>query len=214
VLLLVVLVVLGTRLLGARADNGSAVIAKEKERAAGFVNRLTVVNMLDVPLLATVTDVDPSQWGRIPPDDEAPAGLQGSDVAPGRVSDVAALRPLRIVDGGGDATFTLMLSTAGPELVASSNGTDPGFRSIVALVPIRSSATEYCLPDGGKCFEDSAWFNWQDAPEPPLDLFRECIEDERVVGSYVNSAGQLREVRAVFQCDATRLQTYLVLQPA
>ncbi|MEX1218146.1 MAG: hypothetical protein WEA11_06490 [Acidimicrobiales bacterium] len=199
---ILVIVGVGARLLGGRANDSSSALSKEKARSAGFVNRLTVVDMLDESLLVTVSGVDPSEWGRTPPDDEAPAGLQGADVGAGRVSEVAALRPLRIEDGGGDATFTLSFAT---------QTADPSLRTTVATVLVRSSATEYCPPNSGKCFENTAWFNWQDGPEPPLDVFGKCIENERAVGFYVNKLGIRQTVYATFQCEANYFQSYLVL---
>ena len=59
VVALLVVVVIGARVLGSRA--GTDELAAERERAAGFVNRLTVVNMLDVRVRLAVRDVDAAQ---------------------------------------------------------------------------------------------------------------------------------------------------------
>lgn len=201
-LLVLALVVLatGARLLGARLGGTVDAEAAARARAAGFVNRLRVVNMLDVPVLLSIGDVDREQWGLTPPDDEPPAGLEAEVIAPHRVSAEVGLRPLRIVDGGGDATFTIDVLRD-----------DPGAgRALVARVPTRSSSLEYCLDDG-RCVDGYGWFDWQDAPDPPLDVFRRCVVDERVVGSYVDASGATRAVRAVFECDAARFQTTLSL---
>ena len=197
VVALLVVVVIGARVLGSRAATDE--LAAERERAAGFVNRLTVVNMLDMRVRLAVRDVDAAQWGRTPPDDEPPAGLEGEVIEPLRVAPEAALRPLRIEDGGGAATFTI-------DVVRD----DAGRSEVVASIAVRSTAIEYC-PPSGRCFEGYGWFDWQDAPDPPLDVFRHCVESDRVVGSHAHPDGVDREVRAVFQCDAARFSTALVL---
>ena len=202
VLALVVLIV-GARLLGARSSDRASAEAEARVRAAGFANRLQVVDMLEVPLTIEVRDVDPAQWGQSPPDDEPPAGLQGAVVGAGRVGSIATIRPLRLVDGGGEAGFTIALSSpVGPA----------GARVTVATVPTVSRATEYCPPNGGDCFEGWGWFDWPDPREPELDAFRQCTVDERVVGGYIDASGAKRSVRASFQCDATRFMTWLVLR--
>ena len=197
-LVLLVVVLVGALMLGRRGNDDSAAKAAEMERAAGVGNRLVVVNMLEIPIRVAISDVDPSQWGLTPPDDEPPAGLQAEVIAPSRVSGEAVLRPLRIEDGGGDATFTLGLLVDGP--------TEP--RAQIGVVLVRSTTIEYCTTE---CFDGYGYFDWQDAPEPQLDVFRKCNEQERVIGSYVDSIGVTREVRALFQCDAARFQTSLVV---
>lgn len=187
------------RVLGARADDRSAREAAEKERVAGFVNHLQVVNMLDVPILVTVSDVDLAQWGRIPPDDEPPAGLEAERIEPSRVGTDHGLRPLRISDGGGRATFTIEVHVDRPD-----------DRAPIGTVPTASNSLEYC-PASGECFDGYGWFDWVDAGEPALDVFRRCFDDDRVIGSFIDDAGTPREVRAVFQCDAAKFQTSLIV---
>lgn len=204
-----IVVIVGARALGSHgADRSDAARAEAeaeveaRRRAAGFVNQLTIVNMLDVRIMVNVTDVDPAQWGRTPPDDEPPAGLQAEVIEPRRVSGAAALRPLRIVDGGGSATFTLTISNDG------APGDRTPLRVPIGVVPTRSSSIEFC---GDECFDGYGWFDWADAPEPALDTFRRCVVDERVIGSYVDRTGARREVIALFQCDATRFESALVI---
>lgn len=193
-----VAVVVGARVLGARADSSSSADAEARARAAGFANRLTIVDMLPVPVTVTVSGIDPEQWGQSPPDDEPPAGLQAAVVPALSVGHTATLRPLRIVDGGGDATFTLAFATRGAT----------GASVEIARVDARSSAFEVCYE---RCGEGMGWVTWRDAPEPPLDAFRECVVVDRVVGSYVDASGARRDVFARFQCDAPRFQSWLVL---
>ena len=197
-------VIAGARVLGARSVTRSTEEAEAKLRAAGIANRLTVVNMLDVPVQLTVRDVDPAQWGLTPPNDEPPAGLEGLVVEPQRVSGDATLRPLRIVDGGGDATFTIdvwQFRVGGAGSTTTS--------SAIGAVPTRSSSLEYCGPV--TCFDGYAWFTWQDSPDPSLDVFRRCVEVDRVIGAYVDATGAARPVHALFQCDATAFRSALVL---
>lgn len=194
-------VVVGARLLGARSqgpgvDDGAVAQARE----AGVVNRLIIVNMLDARVLLSIVDVDPDQWGRTPPDDEPPAGLQAAVIDAHRVSGEVWLRPLRIVDGGGDAAFTID--------VRLDNA--PGSRPSIGRVPTRSTTVEYCGADD-RCVDGLGYVDWQDAPDPALDVFRRCVVVDRVIGSYVDGAGVRRAVHAAFQCDATRFQSTLVL---
>lgn len=203
VLLLVVLVVVvaGARVLGSRGTDRSEAAqadAEAERRPAGFVNRLSVVNMLEVPIMVNVVDVDPAQWGRTPPDDEPPAGLEAEVIEPHRVSGEVGLRPLRIVDGGGTATFTIAVSVF----------TGPGDRTPIGTVPTKSTSIEYCASDDS-CVDGYGYLDWQDAPDPALDVFRRCIVDERVIGSYVDDVGVRRDVVALFQCDATRFRSTL-----
>lgn len=191
-----VAVLVGARVLGARSVTAANDEADARARAAGFVNRLRVADMLDVSIRLSIVDVDHGQWGLTPPDDEPPAGLEAEVIGPNRVSAEVGLRPLRIVDGGGDATFTIEVRR------------DDAARTLVARIPTRSNSLEYCTV-AGPCIDGYGWFDWQDAPDPPLDVFRRCVESERVVGAYVDPTGTTREVRAVFQCDATRFQTAL-----
>jgi hypothetical protein len=202
-------VVAGARVLGSRgADRSDSARAEAeaaleaKRRADGFVNQLTIVNMLDVRIMVNVADVDPAQWGRTPPDDEPPAGLQAEVVDPQRVSGTVRLRPLRIVDGGGTATFTLAISNDG------APGDRTPSRVPIGVVSTRSNALEFC---GDECFDGYGWFDWVDAPEPALDTFRRCVVDERVIGSYVDRTGVRRDVTALFQCDATRFESTLII---
>jgi hypothetical protein len=204
-----VLVVAGARFAGSRAG-GSAEAEAEREarlRAAGVPNRLAVVNMLDVPVQVTIRDVERDQWGLTPPDDEPPAGLEGLTVEPRRVSGDATLRPLRIVDGGGEATFTIEVSRFWPE-GRSGLGQTP-LRTPIGTVPTRSNTLEYCGAE--ECFDGYGWFDWQDAPDPPLDVFRRCVEVDRVIGTFIDATGATRPLYALFQCDATRFQSNLVL---
>ena len=196
--LALVLVIAGARLLGDRADSSSSAEVEARLRAAGFPNRLTVVDMMSVPVTVSVSGIDPVQWGQSPPDDEPPAGLQGAVVPALSVGHTATLRPLRIVDGGGDATFTLAFSARHPDGVAVN----------IARVDARSSAVEVCYE---RCGEGMGWITWRDAPDPPLDSFRECVVVDRLVGSYVDASGARRDVFARFQCDAPRFQSWLVL---
>jgi hypothetical protein len=190
--------IVGARLVGQHSTDESAAAEAEKERAAGVGNRLVVANMLNLPIRLAISDVDPSQWGRTPPDDEPPAGLQAEVIAPNRVSGETTLRPLRIEDGGGDATFTLGLVIDG----------ETQARSLIGVVPVRSTTIEYCTTE---CFDGYGYFDWQDAPEPQLDVFRKCNEEDRVIGSYLDSLGVVRDVHAVFQCDSVRFQSVLIL---
>lgn len=200
-----VLLVVGARALGSRGvervTEAEERIA-EARRSAGFVNRLTVVNMLDVRVMVNVTDVDPTQWGRTPPDDEPPAGLQAEVIEAHRVSGTVGLRPLRIADGGGTATFTLQISNDG------APGDRSPVRTPIGVVPTKSTSIEYCNIE---CVDGSGYLDWADAPEPALDTFRRCNVDERVIGSYVDAGGVRRDVFAAFQCDATRFESALVL---
>ena len=205
-----VVVVVGARVLGARGVDRSADDAEARARVEGFVNRLVVVNMLDVPVQMTISGVDPARWGVAAPDGEPPAGLEGLVIEPQRVSGDATLRPLRIVDGGGDATFTIEVSRFWPESRGASGQTP--LRTSLGQVPTRSSSLEYCRGDG-RCVDGYGWFDWQDAPDPPLDVFRVCVESDRVIGSFIDAAGATRPLRAVFQCDATRFRSTLVLHP-
>lgn len=207
--MVLVAVIAGARLLGSRSVERSDAMGFDREaelaasrRAAGFVNRLTVVNMLDVRIMVTVADVDPAEWGRTPADDEPPAGLQAEVVEPRRVSGPFGLRPLRIVDGGGSASFTLTISNDSDRSPGSSG------RVPIGEVPTRSNALEFC---GEECVDGFGWFDWADAAEPTLDTFRRCVVDERVIGSYVDATGTRREVTALFQCDAARFESALVL---
>jgi hypothetical protein len=190
--------IVGARLVGQHSTDESAAAEAEKERAAGVGNRLVVANMLNLPIRLAISDVDPSQWGRTPPDDEPPAGLQAEVIAPNRVSGETTLRPLRIEDGGGDATFTLGLVIDG----------ETQARPLIGVVPVRSTTIEYCTTE---CFDGYGYFDWQDAPEPQLDVFRKCNEEDRVIGSYLDSLGVVRDVHAVFQCDSVRFQSVLIL---
>ena len=187
----------GARLLGARSDASSAADAEAKLRAAGYVSRLAVVDMLDVPVTVTVSGIDAEQWGQTPPDDEPPAGLQGEVVGAHSMGNTATLRPLRIVDGGGDATFTLVFT------VRSGGGA-----AELGRVDARASAFEVCYQ---RCGEGLGWITWADAPDPPLDAFRRCVVVDRVIGSYVDASGAKRDVTASFQCDATKFQSWVVL---
>lgn len=200
VVLLVVLLIaiVGARLIGQHSTDGAAAEKAEKERAAGVVNRLSIANMLDVPVRLSIGDVDLAQWGRTPPDDEPPAGLEAEVIDAHRVSNEVGLRPLRIEDGGGDATFTISLLTD----LAGRGG------ERLARIPARSTTLEYCSVE---CFDGYGYFDWADAPEPQLDVFRQCVVDDRVIGSYVDASGVVRELHAAFQCDATRFQSVLVL---
>lgn len=195
---MLVLVIVGARLIGQNSTDDAAAMKAEKERAAGVVNRLSVVNMLDIPVRLSIADVDPAQWGRTPPDDEPPAGMEAEVIAAHSVSPEVGLRPLRIEDGGGDATFTIAVladqsGRAGDEL---------------ARVPTRSTTIEYCTV---KCFDGYGYFDWADAPEPQLDVFRRCEVIDRVMGSFTDGSGVTRELHAAFQCDAARFQSVLIL---
>ena len=196
--LLFVVVLAGALVLGHRGNDDSAAKAAEKERAAGVGNRLVIANMLEVSIRLAVSDIDPARWGRTPPDDEPPAGLQAVVIAPNRVSGETTLRPLRIEDGGGDATFTLGVVVDG----------ETQARSAIGVVPVRSTTIEYCTTE---CFDGYGYFDWQDAPDPQLDVFRKCNEQDRIIGTYVDLLGDVRDVHAVFQCDAARFQSVLVL---
>lgn len=195
------IVIASARLLGSRSVTRSTEELEAKKRAAGIVNRLTIVNMLESRVMITTTDVDLAQWGLTPPNDEPPAGLEALVIDPQRVSPETGLRPLRIEDGGGNATFTI-------SVVLDSDGV---YRPPIGVVPTRSTSIEYCAPTTGKCFDGYAYFDWQDAPEPALDVFRTCVVDDRVIGSYLTASGERRDVHALFQCDATKFQSTLVL---
>ena len=195
-----VVVVAGARVLGSRSTGRSAIEAEAKARADGVVNRLSVVNMLTVPVQLSVAAVRLDQWGRTPASDESPAGLEGLMVPPKQISTEMWLRPLRIADGGGDATFTI--------IVQSGDGS--ATRAELGRIDARSTTIEYC-PPSGKCFDGYGYIDWADPPDPALDTFRECVVDDRLIGSYVEPAGEVRALHASFQCDARRFSSSLVL---
>jgi hypothetical protein len=200
VVILLAAVVVGARLLGSRGASRDAARAAEIERANGVVNHLQIVNMLDVPIRISIRDVEPSQWGRTPPDDEPPAGLEAEVIAPLRVGGSVGLRPLRIVDGGGDATFTVAVLAEDREQS----------RTLYGTIPTRSTTIEYCGNDG-RCFDGYGYYDWADAPEPRLDVFRTCVVEDRVIGRYVDSTGRVGDLYAAFQCDATKFRSSVVI---